>query len=82
MKAKIRTCPFDQEPCQLDCPDRHPDRSGCPLTDALDSGKNVLAYNHPTGEIVLFRPDGGFKDMPAIIAGCSREDMDRLFGRL
>lgn len=47
MKAKIRTCPFDNCPCELSCPDRHPDRSGCKLTDTLDAGQDALVFNNP-----------------------------------
>ena len=54
MKAKIRTCPFDNCLCQLDCPDRHPDRSGCRLTDTLDAGQDALVFNNPTGEVLMF----------------------------
>ena len=68
MKAKIRTCPFDNCPCQLDCPDRHPDRSGCRLTDTLDAGQEVLMFFH----------DGRASKMPAIIAGVPQEMVKKL----
>ena len=73
-----RICPFDNVPCQMDCPDRHPDRSGCALTDELDAGRSVLAYNNPTGEYFVFSPDGSLWQLPAIIAGCTHADLERL----
>ena len=78
MKAKIRTCPFDNLPCDPGCYDRHPDRSGCALTDELDAGRSVLAYNNPTGEVLLFFHDGRVRELPAIIAGCTHADLERL----
>ena len=78
MKAKIRTCPFDNCPCQLDCPDRHPDRSGCRLTDTLDAGQDALVVNNPTGEVLMFFHDGRASKMPAIIAGVPQEMVKKL----
>ena len=78
MKAKIRMCPFDNCPCELDCPDRHPDRSGCKLTDALDAGQDVIAFNNPTGEVMMFFHDGRARKMPAIIACVPHEMMEKL----
>lgn len=78
MIVKIRTCPFDTCPCELDCPDRHPDRSGCKLTDALDAGQDVIAFNNPTGEVMVFFHDTRALKMPAIIAGCSHEMLEKL----
>lgn len=78
MKAKIRTCPFDNLPCDPGCFDRHPDRSGCALTDALDAGQDVLTFNNPTGEVLVFFRDGRVWEPPAIIAGCTRADLERL----
>lgn len=78
MKAKIRTCPFDNCPCELSCPDRHPDRSGCKLTDTLDAGQDALVFNNPTGEVLLFFHDGRVSQMPAIIASVPQEMVEKL----
>ena len=78
MKAKIRTCPFDNCPCELGCPDRHPDRSGCKLTDTLDAGQDALVFNNPTSEVLLFFHDGRVSQMPAIIASVPQEMVEKL----
>ena len=78
MKAKIRTCPIDNCPCELGCPDRHPDRSGCKLTDTLDAGQDALVFNNPTGEVLLFFHDGRVSQMPAIIASVPQEMVEKL----
>lgn len=69
-----KKCPFNNEPCQSDCIDRHPysKTGGCRLTDALEAGLPVLCFNNPTAELIGFYPDGtrevfDLDDLPALI---------------
>lgn len=52
-------CPLDNQPCELDCPDRYKDEpsGGCMLSTAAELGGEVRYLGGDTVGII-FRPGG------------------------